>query len=67
MNVLGATVSIILFFLIGIHHYIKHKELTGIKRFMQGKDVMNAIWNIFKSHEGIQLVCLVLAAFFMIS
>ena len=56
-----------MFFLIGAHHYWKHKELTGIKRFMQGKDVMNAVWNIVKSHEGIQLICLVLALFFMIN
>lgn len=58
MNLVIATIFITIFWLIGIHHYIKHSELKGINRFMQYHDIINAYWNIVKSHEGIQIICL---------
>lgn len=58
-------VSIIIFFIIGIHHWFKHKELTGFSRFMQYKDLAECIWSILKSHEGIQVVVFIFAVIFL--
>ena len=59
MNPAGLAVFTAGFLLIGGHHYRRHRELEGLERFMQFKDLRKAVWYLVKSHEGWQLVCLI--------
>ena len=61
MNVEVSLIFLALFWAIGAHHWVKHKELKGLNRFMQGRDILNVLWYIGKSHEGWQIIALLLA------
>lgn len=65
MHLIAFTYSIVIFLLIGIHHWIAHPGLKGFERFMQYKDLAECIWNIIKSHEGWQIIVLIFAVIFL--
>jgi len=67
VNIIYALIAIAAFWLIGLHHYIKHPELKGLERFIQYKDLKNALWYIIKSHEGLQFICLIIAICYLIN
>jgi len=67
MNLTAAAICLAIFWALGVHHYLKHRELTGLRRFMQYKDVAKAWWYLIKSHEGIQTITLIAAAIFMVN
>lgn len=67
MNLTASAILIIMFWMVGLHHFKKHTDLRGVERFFQYHDLYTAVTSIVKSHEGIQLILLVATAVAMVT
>ena len=67
MNLAASAILIMLFWVVGLHHFKKHKDLKGVERFFQYNDLYTAIMAVVKSHEGIQLIILIATAVAMVT